>query len=334
MNPNKDAKKRLIEIARNLKNGRVLVVGDLMLDQFIHGHVERISPEAPVPVVHVNDDHFRLGGSANVAANLNALGAKAELCGVIGKDEGGAMVCQICRDMGVGIEGVVATAQRDTTIKTRVIAHNQQVVRFDRESTTPLPKRVRDKLVEAVIERIDADTAVIVADYGKGAIGKTLLDTLRSVRKKYGTIVTVDPKVGNYRHYRGMTLMTPNHHETGEMIGRKIANESDAVISAGRALIRKLFLESLVITRGEEGMTLFMDRDRHLHIPTRAQQVFDVTGAGDTVIAVLTLALVSGAKLDEAAEVANYAAGLVVGKLGTATTSEKELTQAIRRGLR
>lgn len=328
----KEEKKKLVAVTRKLKTGRILVVGDLMLDQFIYGSVDRISPEAPVPVVHVDKDHYRLGGCANVAANLKAFGADVELYGVIGKDEGGRKLLEICREHGIGTKGLVVTAQRSTTIKTRIIASHQQVVRYDREERQPLSKRLSDRLLAPLDAHLAPGSAVIVADYGKGVVGKALLDRLRLYRKRMGIIVAVDPKVGNYRHYKGMTLMTPNHHEAGEMIGRKIPNESDAVVSAGKKLISRLSLDSLLITRGEEGMTLFSESEGHKHIPTRAQQVFDVTGAGDTVIATLTLALVSGASLFEAADVANHAAGLVVGKLGTATTTIKELVEDIWRG--
>jgi D-beta-D-heptose 7-phosphate kinase/D-beta-D-heptose 1-phosphate adenosyltransferase len=328
----REEKKRLIQIAKNLKGRRVLVVGDVMLDQFIYGTVERISPEAPVPVVAVEKDLYRLGGAANVAANLNALGAHAFLAGVIGKDAGAAQVSDLCQEQGIRADGLVPTQSRFTTIKTRIIAHHQQVVRFDRENSTKLSKRTVDRLIDRIDSHLNEIDAIIVSDYGKGVIEKNLLDFLRKVRRKTGMIVAVDPKVGNYKHYRNLTLMTPNHHETGQMIERKFPNTDKAVEQAGRTLRRKLGLESLVVTRGEEGMTLFFDKDQTAHIPTRARQVFDVTGAGDTVIATLTLALASGAGLYEAAEVANYAAGIAVGKLGTATTDIKELTHAITRG--
>lgn len=323
-------KKRLLEILKTFSNGRVLVVGDIMLDQFIYGTVERISPEAPVPVVQVEEEVFRLGGAANVAANLNTLGAEVILCGVLGEKIWGDEVIKMCSGLGINIDGIVRSDERNTILKTRIIAGHQQVVRFDKEVSKPASKNLTARIVESIKKLEGRFDAVIVSDYGKGIIGKTLLDYLRKLKSEKNLPVTVDPKVGNFHHYRGLTLMTPNQLEAGQMLGRKIINEPGPILEGGRALLKKLSLESLVITRGEEGMTVLPDEKSHIHIPTRAQQVFDVTGAGDTVIATLTLGLACGAKLVHAAEVANYAAGIVVGKLGTATTDVKELARAIR----
>jgi len=325
-------KKRLLQLAGRLKSGRVLVVGDVMLDQFIYGTVGRISPEAPVPVVKVERDVFRLGGGANVASNLTAFGAQAVLCGLIGQDTGGEELCNICEEQGIGADGLVYTRKRSTTIKTRIIAHHQQVVRFDREQTETLNKRLVDRLIQRVEEFIPDINSVIISDYGKGVITKGLLDYLRKAKRKHKLVVAVDPKVGNYSHYKNATFMTPNHHEAGQMLGKKINNDDQSIAKAGKTLMRRLSLDSIVITRGEGGMTVVTDKSGPLHIPTRARQVFDVTGAGDTVIATLTLALSVGASLFEAAEIANYAAGVVVGKLGTDTTNVSELKKAIQRG--
>jgi rfaE bifunctional protein kinase chain/domain len=325
-------KKKLAGLVSRFTSGRVLVVGDVMLDQFVYGSVERISPEAPVPVVKVDRETFRLGGAANVAANLAALGANVSLCGMIGGGVWGEEVVRLCDEGKIATDGLLKNLRARTTLKTRVIAHHQQVVRFDRESKSPLSPAMAKKLL-AVIERlIESHDAIIVSDYGKGLVGKTLLDALRAAKKKRGLVVAVDPKIENVRHYKGMSIITPNQHEAGQMLGRKVVNQDGPVEIAGRALLRKLSLDSLLITRGEGGMSLFVGKDRREHIPTRAQQVFDVTGAGDTVIATLTLAMACGATVIEAAEIANFAAGIVVGKLGTAVTSSKELKQAITRG--
>jgi len=324
--------KKLIKIAKKLKTGAILVIGDVMLDQFLYGKVERISPEAPVPVVMVDDDIYRLGGSANVANNLRSLGADVQLCGVIGNDNGGEKIISICDDLGIGSEGLIYSRKRKTTIKTRIIAHHQQVVRFDRENSNKFHKKLFDRLIQRVEEFLPGIGAVIISDYGKGLIGKPLLDYFRKLKRKDQILISIDPKVGNFSYYKGMSLMTPNHHEAGQMLGRKIENNDIAVEKAAKQLLRKLALDSIVVTRGEEGMTLVSKEEGAFHIPTRAKQVFDVTGAGDTVIAVLTLALCCGANLYEAAEVANYAAGVVVGKLGTATTNIDELSAVIRRG--
>jgi len=323
--------KKLLQVINKFESTRILVVGDVMLDQFIYGKVDRISPEAPVPVVKIDQDIFHLGGGANVASNLQALGADVQLCGVIGDDNGGRSIINICQELGIGSLGLVTSRQRKTTIKTRIIAHNQQVVRFDREDMTIFHKRLLDRLIKKVSDLIPEIDAIIVSDYGKGCVGRALLDLMRNILKKSDILVAVDPKVDNFNHYKGMSLMTPNHHEAGEMIGRKISNDDRSVERAAKFLLRKLSMESIIITRGNEGMTLVSKRDGPFHIPTRARQVFDVTGAGDTVIAVLTLALSNGASLYEAAEVANYAAGVVVGKLGTATTNLQELSVAIQR---
>ena len=311
---------------------RVLVIGDMMLDQFIYGQVERISPEAPVPVVKVEKDILRLGGSANVAANLKTLGARVELCGIVGKDNSGHSILDLCNEQGIGTDGLVRTAQRNTTIKTRIIAHHQQVVRIDRENSIRLPKRLCKRIIHRLEKLVPDTDAVIVSDYGKGVIGKLLLDYLRTVKREKETIVNVDPIVGNSRYYKKMSLITPNHHEAGQILGKKLPNEDSAIVRAGQSILKKLMLDALVITRGEEGMTLFEDSKKPIHIPTRARQVFDVTGAGDTVIAALTLAMAGKANLRESAELANYAAGVVVGKLGTATTDLKQLVDAINRG--
>lgn len=331
MPPSKSIRNRLVKIAKNMQKMRVLVIGDMMLDQFIYGMVERISPEAPVPVVKVEDDILRLGGSANVAANLKALGARVVLCGIVGKDNSGQAILDLCEEQGIGTEGLVATAQRNTTIKTRIIAHHQQVVRIDRENSVRLPKRLCHRIIRRLEKLVTNTDAVIVSDYGKGVIGKLMLDNLRAYKKERGTIVNVDPTVDNSKYYKKMTLMTPNHHEAGQMLGMKIPNEDKAIEKVGQRLLRKLALDALVITRGNGGMTLFADQKSHIHIPTRARQVFDVTGAGDTVIAALTLAMAGKANLREAAELANYAAGVVVGKLGTATTDVNQLIGSINR---
>ena len=328
----KDEKKRLVEITRHFAGLRILVLGDVMLDQFIYGGVERISPEAPVPVVKVDDELYRLGGAANVASNLTALGAHVELCGLIGNDYGGEQVTEIGSKAGIGIRGMVKSAKCPTTIKTRIIAHNQQVVRFDREGNGAVSKRTRDRLIEQASNLIAETDAVIVSDYGKGAIFKALLDLLRKRRGERDLIVSVDPKIGNIRHYRGMTIMTPNQHEAGQVIGRRIRNTDDEMAKAGNIIRKRLALDSLLITRAGEGMTLISHDTDPVHIPTAARQVFDVTGAGDTVIATLTLAMATGAPLVDAARVANFAAGVVVGKLGTATTDVREIAQTIRKG--
>ncbi|MDP8224957.1 MAG: D-glycero-beta-D-manno-heptose-7-phosphate kinase [Candidatus Lernaella stagnicola] len=324
-----ERKKHLQQIVKRFGDARVLVIGDVMADQYVWGDVERISPEAPVPVVRVKRVGHMLGGAANVADNLRKLGVRVSLCGVIGNDETGAKV----RDMLAGVEierGLLVSKERDTTVKMRVVAHNQQVVRIDTENPETIGGRYRKRIVEAFKAMMPELDAVIVSDYGKGVIDKNLLDELRKAARKYGVRVAVDPKIRNMAHYRAFTTMTPNHHETGEALGIKLTNVDKEIHAAGRRLRRKLRLESLVVTRGEEGMSLFFGDDKIIDIPTMAREVYDVTGAGDTVIATLTCALAVGANLHDAALIANFAAGLVIAEVGAASVSGKQLQAAIR----
>lgn len=324
-----ESKKQLLEIIKKFRETRILVLGDVMADHYIWGDVERISPEAPVPVVRVRREEHLLGGAANVAANLRALGARVSLASIVGDDAAGRQI----RTMLSGIDidgGLLVAKDRDTIVKLRVVAHSQQVVRVDWEDAEFVAARYRNKLLEYLAERMPSLDAVIVSDYGKGVIDKPVLDGVRRLARKHGVAVAVDPKIRNMPHYRGFTTMTPNHHETGEALGIKLANTDDAVHAAGRRLRRRLRLETLVVTRGEEGMSLFFGDDRIVDIPTVAREVFDVTGAGDTVIATLACGLAAGANLHEAALIANFAAGLVIAEVGTASATAAQVAAAIR----
>jgi D-beta-D-heptose 7-phosphate kinase/D-beta-D-heptose 1-phosphate adenosyltransferase len=321
---------RLKEIASRLDKARVLVVGDLILDEFIWGSVTRISPEAPVPVVWVNSENFMPGGASNVAANIRALGGEVFLCGVVGDDDRGETLQALLRKKGIHCEGIFADPKRPTTQKTRVIAHHQQVVRIDREKIFPISESVLERLTAFVEDRMRSVDALIIEDYGKGVIVPQLVRRAVQAARRTKKIITVDPKETHFSYYRGVSAITPNHHEAGTAVGFKI--KDDATLErAGRLLLRKLRCETALITLGENGMAIFRSGKKLVKIPTVAQEVFDVSGAGDTVISVYTSALATGASVIEAAHLSNIAAGIVVGKVGVAVTSREEIVKRLRR---
>ncbi|MFH1245805.1 MAG: D-glycero-beta-D-manno-heptose-7-phosphate kinase [Candidatus Omnitrophota bacterium] len=323
-------KAELKRIIGNFNRARVLVIGDLMLDEFIWGKVARISPEAPVPVVWVNSESFMPGGAANVANNIHALGAKVYLCGVIGSDDRGRILIDELRRKDINVEGIVVDSERPTTLKTRVIAHSQQVVRIDREKIDGIDDNIVDQIMTFLNEKINEIDAVIIEDYGKGLICPRLLQELIPVVQKHTKIITVDPKENHFSYYQGITLMTPNHHEAARAVGREIKTESD-LEKAGNDLLRQQNAQAVLITLGENGMRLFERKNtgKSIYIPTVAQKVFDVSGAGDTVIATATVALASHGSMLDAAYIANYAAGIVVGKVGVAVATQEELIEKL-----
>jgi D-beta-D-heptose 7-phosphate kinase/D-beta-D-heptose 1-phosphate adenosyltransferase len=309
---------------------RVVVLGDVMLDQFIWGRVSRISPEAPVPVVEVERQTLTLGGAGNVISNLVALGATPVPIGVTGADQECELLRAAFSAMGVNAGGLIVDESRPTTMKTRVIAHSQQVVRADRESRRPISMEIERKAAEAFARELESADAVVVSDYGKGLLTPGLLFAALNRAKSAGKIVCLDPKSRSFVHYKPVTVITPNHHEAAEAAGISLEDE-DGLIQAGRRILDSTGCRAVLVTRGEEGMTLFEENGDVAHIPTVAREVYDVTGAGDTVIATLTLALASGAPATDAALLANHAAGVVVGKVGTAAVRSDELLSAIRR---
>lgn len=319
---------RLVKITDNFKGKKILVIGDLILDEFIWGKVKRISPEAPVPVVEVQKESLRLGGSANVVNNLSALGCEVALSGVIGNDDNGKRLTGILEEMNVDYNGVVIKENRPTAIKTRVIAQHQQIVRFDREKTMPVMQSTIEKIKAYIMRNISSMDAVIISDYGKGVVTTELLSEILPEIAKNNIPVAVDPKPLNFSSYQGVTVITPNHHEAAEAAGIETETSED-LKKAGDKLLKSNNSQSILITRGENGMSLFEKGGEETHIPTVARDVYDVTGAGDTVIATMALSLASGATLPEAAILANHAAGIVVGKLGTATTTVDEIKAAI-----
>jgi D-beta-D-heptose 7-phosphate kinase/D-beta-D-heptose 1-phosphate adenosyltransferase len=306
----------------------VLVVGDLILDHYIWGKVSRISPEAPVPVVHVESESLKLGGAANVYNNILALGGKADLCGVIGSDEGGRRLLQQLGTRRGGRGGVIIDADRPTTRKTRVIAHNQQMVRFDVERRTEVKAGLQRRIVRYVESRLREVSCVVVSDYAKGVVTPALMAELVRLTTLRKIPLVVDPKVEHFSSYKGVTVVTPNHLEAMQAAG--VHGDDDAAIDqAGETIRQRLGCQSVLITRGERGMSLFETDGSNFHIPTMARQVYDVTGAGDTVIATLSLALATGASMRDGAVLANHAAGIVVGMVGTATVSAPQLIEAL-----
>jgi len=304
------------------------VVGDLILDHYIWGKVSRISPEAPVPVVHVESESLKLGGAANVYNNILALGGKADLCGVIGSDEGGRRLLQQLGARRGGRGGIIIDADRPTTRKTRVIAHNQQMVRFDVERRSEIKAGLQRRIVRYVESRLREVSCVVVSDYAKGVVTAPLIVELVRLTALRRIPLVVDPKVEHFSYYKGVTVVTPNHLEAMQAAG--VHGDDDPSISqAGETIRQRLGCQSVLVTRGEKGMSLFEADGTSFHVPTMARQVYDVTGAGDTVIATLALALATGASMRDGAVLANHAAGIVVGMVGTATVSGPQLTEAV-----
>lgn len=322
--------KKIKNIISKFGDARVLVVGDVMLDEFVWGTVSRISPEAPVPVVWVNRESFMPGGASNVANNIASLGAKVAVCGIIGDDIKGHILTEELAKKEIDIEGLIEDPDRPTTIKTRVIAHNQQVVRIDREKTVEVSDRVLSKMVSFVASRIKTVDAVVIEDYGKGVISPKLLKKIVPMARRFKKIVTVDPKEEHFSYYKKVTSLTPNRFEAQNIVGFKIKDET-SLFKAGDIILRKLKCETLLVTLGEEGMCLFEKGKRPLRIPTVAQEVFDVSGAGDTAISVFTLALSCGATYKEAAHMSNCASGIVVGKVGIAVITKEELIRRVKK---
>jgi rfaE bifunctional protein kinase chain/domain len=317
-------------LINEFKNRSILVVGDLILDHYIWGRVSRISPEAPVPVVEVTRESFMLGGAANVAHNIVSLGGKASVVGIIGKDMAGEAIVNMLGRQGVSCDGVFVS-NRPTTVKTRVIAHSQQVVRFDREDSQYVSGKVLTGIVRYLRSVCRSHDGIVISDYKKGMITlelvKSILGATKTVKRGNGSIfVAVDPKVGHFPFYRGVSLITPNLAEASSGSAVEI-KDNKTLLKAGRTLMKNLRCGAVLITRGEQGMSLF-EKDRVSHIPTVARQVYDVTGAGDTVISAFTLAHVSGASMEEAAVIANHAAGVVVAEVGTAVATPEQIMES------
>jgi rfaE bifunctional protein kinase chain/domain len=325
---------RVGQLLKSAAKSRILVVGDVMLDQFIWGSVARISPEAPVPVVDFSHESFMPGGAANVARNLTALAVPTELFGAVGNDSAAGQLRVLLSQQRIGCHGLVASATRRTSLKTRIVAHQQQVVRIDRETRDGLDAALTKSLLSRFKTKLADAAAVIVCDYGKGVITQPLLDEIKKLCRECGVWLSLDPKPVHHLNLNGLSLITPNRKEAFELAdlpddtrdANPLADKN--LLLAAERLLNELRPAVLLITLGEFGMLLCQRGQKPFHIPTVAQEVFDVSGAGDTVIASFTLAIAAGASPLEAAIISNHAAGIVVGKVGTATTSPEELLKS------
>jgi D-beta-D-heptose 7-phosphate kinase/D-beta-D-heptose 1-phosphate adenosyltransferase len=322
-----------------------MIIGDIIVDEYIWGDVNRISPEAPVPVFETSAETTGCGGAANVAQNVASLGGNATLVGVIGEDRAGEKLVQMATEMNLDIDGVCIDSHRPTSTKTRVIAHaaststevtqeqGQHLLRIDRESKQEIPARLSEHLLAEVVSQLPASDAVVFADYDKGVVNTQLIKEVVKHAQSYNIPIIADPKRDNFWHYEGVTAVTPNHKEAGVAVREEITDVAQ-LVAVGERILNRLSLKALLITRDAEGMSLFQyaaDGSLHVkHLPPRSSAVTDVTGAGDTVVAVFTLALAAGAEFHSAAVLSSLAGGIVVGKMGCATATSEELLQAIR----
>ena len=328
---------RLDELLAGCAGARVLVVGDVMLDQYIWGHVGRISPEAPVPVVEFDRESFMPGGAANVARNTHTLGAQTELLGHVGRDASADQLRALLGEQRIGCAGLLASPARTTSVKTRIIAHQQQIVRVDRETRGAVDERDTGRLLAALERKLPGADAVIVCDYGKGVVTQALLEGVRQLCRTRGVWLSLDPKPVHELSLVGLSLLTPNRREAFELAGVSDGTRNadplkdPNLMRVADTLLMELSPALLLITLGDLGMLLCQRGQKPFHIPTVAREVFDVSGAGDTVIASFTLAVAAGASPLEAAIFSNHAAGVVVGKVGTATVSPAELAENFRR---
>lgn len=327
-------RKKLESILKGFPRVRLLVVGDIMMDRSIFGKVSRISPEAPVPVIIVETEDFNLGGAANVAHNIRSLGGMVSLCGIVGDDENGKKIYKKIVERGIRTQGIFFEQGRQTTVKTRIIAHHphyQQLVRVDRETTDHPKASTLRNLSRFLTEKIEDFDGVVFSDYGKGLLTRKLIQTIVERARQSKKLIMVDPKVKNFFFFKGATVITPNTNEASEASRIPVTDQS-SVEKIGRSLLKRLKCSALVITQGEKGMIIFERDQRPYRVPTVAKEVYDVTGAGDTVIGTMALALGTGRRVSvkDAASLANYAAGIVVGKVGTAIVSSEELLKVIK----
>lgn len=310
------------QIVSRFRSLRILVLGDFMLDHFVMGRVDRISPEAPVPIVDVDREEFHLGGAGNVVMNGKSLDAQMIPLGVIGNDWAGERIRELFLEEQLSTYGLL-TAERPTTLKTRILAHQQQVVRVDREQRTPISDELQNQLIIQFIKVIDSVDGIIVSDYAKGTLTPALLAKILPEARKREKLVCLDPKTRHFSSYTPVTVITPNQAEASSLLGYPIVTQEDLMEAANR-ILKLIDCKALLITRGDKGMALFSNGELTL-VPTKAREVYDVTGAGDTVVTTICLALAAGAEMIEAVELANAAAGIVVGKVGTATLTPAEL---------
>ncbi len=320
--------KRLNELKKNFDGKRIAVVGDMMLDGYFWGDVKRISPEAPVPVLEVEDEFFRFGGAANVALNILTLGGIPIPIGVIGNDNDGKSFSSLIRDRKMESDGIVVDNDRPTTTKTRVIANNQHVVRIDKESKAYINHKIEEKILSYLESELAKLDGIILQDYNKGILTPSLISNVISLANKKNILITVDPKFDNFFEYKNVTVFKPNRKETETVLGIRIKDDKD-VSSAGRNLLQKLNSKYVLLTLGESGIAVFEKDDKEKRMPTKARKVADVSGAGDTVISTLTIGLAAGADIYEACYLANYAAGVVCGEVGIVPIEKQRLFDTI-----
>ena len=319
---------RLEVIQKKFAGKRIAVVGDLMLDRYFWGTVTRISPEAPVPVVEVDEESTRLGGAANVANNIASLGGVPILIGVVGRDIGADILHKIVSDNGFPTTGIVVDDSRPTTIKTRVIAHGQHVVRIDQEEKTDLNAETQAKVLASIESQISSLDGIILEDYNKGVLSKTLISSIIRLAKSHKKTITVDPKFNNFFEYQGVSVFKPNRKEAEEALGRRL-HALPEMEAAAHELCARLQAQHVLLTLGEKGMLLVEQSGSLVHVESKTRHVADVSGAGDTVIATLTMAMVSGASIMESAALANYAGGIVCGEVGIVPIDKNLLIQTI-----
>ena len=316
------------KILKEFKKLKIGVVGDYMIDEYIIGQVNRISPEAPVPIVNVKKERYSLGGASNVARNIAELGAKAICFGIVGEDLNGKKMLETLKKMQVETSGIIQDNSRPTTVKTRIIGGNQQLLRLDWENLNHISIDIEKEIIKKIRDTMKDLDGIILSDYNKGVLTPRVSQEIIKMCKKNKKIVIVDPKPGNVLNYVGADSMTPNKREALECLGYSELGQRD-ITEVGEELKEKLKLKTLLLTRSEEGMSLFLNKV--VNIPTFAKEVYDVTGAGDTVISLFTMGAALKIDLEEAAKIANTAAGIVVGKAGTATASQEEIVEAYKK---
>ncbi len=320
---------KLHSIADSFAGKRVLVIGDVMIDEYIWGSVSRVSPEAPVPVVLEKKRERRPGGALNVVSNLLALKARPLLAGITGMDSGGEFIKRYLEENGIDQAGLTVTGDRPTTVKTRIIGNSQQIVRLDSENTKQIDDTAAGRILKYIDDNADNISGIIISDYNKGVINEKIQERVKSLHRKKGLYVSADPQIKHYRLYNDLSLITPNHHEAGAFVGIMIEDDKSLHETAGR-IMKEINPELLLITLGEKGMMLYGRDKKFTHVPTIAKRVYDVTGAGDTVITVFTLAMICGASPVESAVLSNIAAGHVVGELGATAITLETLKERIK----
>lgn len=319
-------KEKLLRTIEKFKDKKIIVIGDIMLDKYIWGEVSRISPEAPVQVVNVLKESYAPGGAANVANNIAALGGNTYMVGIVGKDEANNILLTELQKRNINVDGIFEDDNKPTIQKVRVVGRGQQLLRFDYEKKGDVDSNAKANILSFIDKNIENFDAIAISDYSKGVITKNLMEKLKEICKENGKVIIVDPKPKNKDFYKNVTLVTPNHTEAHEILNIEMESEDD--ISVGKKLI-ETFNSPVLMTKGEKGMSLFELNGEITSIPTKAKEVYDVTGAGDTSLATIALSLASGASIKEAAILANYAAGITVGKVGTSTVSIDELKKGI-----